>query len=256
MFLGVFYLLSSCKKDKGQDSQYDIDPDIRKYVITLSNSQIASYSLYINDSLNWTSTYHDDDSIVELRKENSNHTLIEKTRFRIGIDGLAETSIDTFFSNMTVAYINRQSYQFLNGFLVGSTSHYQQFGTSTDSGTVFLTYTFVNNNMTLLQRVVTNSGWLCSDGYSYNTQINKLDIAGFNNGILGNISKNLTNHISWNIGCPNGPSSTGAYSDYTYILNNNGFVTKRIEIYTPSYSTHYAPPKSTLRTVVYEYLGK
>lgn len=93
----------------------------------------------------------------------------------------------------------------------------------------------------------------CTDQYSYNNEINKIGL-DFLNGITGKASKNLREHKSWNKGCPSGPSSSIATSDYKYELDSEGYVIRRIETFTPCY--HVTDPGTVTRTIsttVYEY---
>lgn len=81
-----------------------------------------------------------------------------------------------------------------------------------------------------------------------------IDVIDFSNGITGKISKNLIEHASWNSGCPCGPSCSVSCSDFEYQIDNEGYITKMIEIYTPSYhSSSSEEVVKEIRTTIYEY---
>lgn len=239
--------LLSCKKDK-PEFNYVESSEITKYEIHLSGNKIIYYSKYLNDVLQQTISFTDKDSIIEVITENSTDKLTSKRTFFIGSNGYAGSCTDSCFNDTALSYTYSNIYQYSNGFLIQETLNYKIYGNDPDSGTVIIDYEISGNNV-----ATTRNSFGCRTYYEYNSDINMIDVSNFSNSILGKNNLNLVSHVSWNNGCPCGPSSTIAYSDYIYGFYDNNYISKMIEIYTPCYHMSNEEVTRTVRTTIYEY---
>ena len=217
-----------------------------KYVIELSGLKITEYSKYINDEFMELTTFYNYDSVIEQIRKNADNKVILKSVYKLDWFNLPLSSVDSSFGEQGID-VYQSNYLYVDGFWVEKRMLMKNGETTTD----FYFTRLIENENVIQFNIVEPPG--CSYKYSFNDQINKLDL-NFSNGITGNWNKNLAEHASWNDGCPCGPSSSIAISDYRYELNNDGFVTKRIETYTPCYHlTNPGTVNRTIYTTVYEY---
>ncbi len=247
LIITIAFLILSCKKDK-PDFNYVESTDITKYVIHLTGNKIDHYSKYLNEVLQQTVYFTDKDSIIEVITKNGTDKVISKCIFFIGSNGYAVSSVDSCFNDTTLAYYYGCSYQYSNEFMVQKTINYKTYGDNSDSVTVIIDYEISGNNI-----ASTRNSFGCRSIYEYKSDFNMIDVSHFSNSILGKINQNLISHVSWNNGCPCGPSSTIAYSDYIYGFYGNNYVSKMIEIYTPCYHSDTEEVIRTVRTTIYEY---
>jgi len=253
-------LLNNCSKGDNSYKEdvpeffYEYSDQVVKHVIHLTGSWITEYLTYINDDFTQSTVFHDNDTIFESITKNPLNEITYKRTFHKGENGYASYCIDTgFYSNYY--YIARLDYEYENGFVTSIEIDWQRTGTNPDSGSILITRTITDENISSSK--ISEAGWLagCTDYYSYNQTLNKVDIRNFSNGITGKWSKNLVSRITWRAGCPTGPSMTEAYSKYEYELDQNGYVTKMTETYTPSYHTSLSEGVSrTVYTTLYEYM--
>lgn len=171
----------------------------------------------------------------------------------MGENSLATSCIDTGFRTDAL-YIGISAFEYENGYLIKETISWKVLGEDSDSGRVYNTRTFENGNMSTLNKAYPD--WMsgCNDLYNYTNEPNKIDVIDFSNGITGKISINLVKHISLRSGCPCGPSSSLACSDYDYKINNDGYISRRLETYTPCYHLSFSEVVTRMmRTTIYEY---
>ncbi|NOX84422.1 MAG: hypothetical protein GXO86_00420 [Chlorobi bacterium] len=248
--LGLILLLASCHKN-GEPKFINEKADEIKYVINLSADKITSYSKYVDNKLTETSTFFDHDTVAGWITKNPQNKITFKSTFMMGNNSLADSSIDTGFIQNGL-YVALTHYKYKNDFMVYSTTYWEQSGDNPEAGESQFSKTIENENVVSMQDI---HG--CIDYFNYNNDINKIDIQDFSNGITGKKNKNLVKHVSWENGCPCGPSCSFAYSDYQYKLDNNGYVTKMTETYTPCYSEPASDKITrTIRTTIYEYNTK
>ena len=245
IILGLILFLSACKKDNQPKFIDKPSDELVKYVIELSCSEIIEYSKYINNEFVEVTKFYNSDSVIEVIRKNEADEVIYKTIYHIGTNGLAETSVSSI--GVQGLDIYQSNYKYADGFWVERNSILIS---NEDSIEVYITRTIENENVTRVKAVVPSG---CTNRYGYNNEINKIDL-NFSNGITGKWNKNLVEHASWQNGCPCGPSSSIAASDYKYELDSDGYVTKMIETYTPCY--HVTDPGTVTRTIsttLYEY---
>jgi hypothetical protein len=241
--------MTSCKKDTPRFINVE-SQDITRYVIDLSGNKINAYSKYLNDRLQQTVTFIDQDTIIERITKNRFDVIIGIEICYIGDDGFADSSINSCFrDNGILCSYNASTYQYNNGFLTEATVNYKFYGTYPDSGVVIIT-----NNVSSENIISSGVSFGCTDYYDYNDETNVIDVRSFSNMIKGKISQNLISHASWNNGCPAGPSMSIAYSDFEYEFNSNNYIAKMKETYTPCYHTFDTEEVArTIRTTIYEY---
>lgn len=247
IFCLFVFLFPSCKK---KDEPKFIDKpsgELVKYIIHLSGLTITEYSKYINDELTENTSFNEYDTIVERIRKNASGKIIDKMVYQMGPDNRAVSSVDSSFGEHSID-VYTSEYLYADGFWAEQNMLMKNGETTID---FYFTRAIENGNM-LIYTIVEPAG--CSYKYRYNNEINKIDL-NFSNGITGKWSENLTVKTRWNTGCPCGPSSSIATSDYKYELNGDGYVIKRIETYTPCY--HVTDPgvvTRTIKTTVYEYV--
>jgi hypothetical protein len=243
----LLLLIGSCKKDSPRFKDEE-SSDITTYVIDLEGGTIASYSVYLNSTLESSVYFTDMDSIVEKLTKKGTGELIQKEVFRIGGQGYAVSSTDSTFKDSALYYTNYTVYEYSDGFLTKATINYHYAESPGDSSTIVVTYSIASNNISTI-----NSPYGCSNYYQFNEDVNIIDVRSFSNGILGKISQNLVSHASWNNNCPTGPSMSVAKSDYEYELSESNYITMMRETYTPSYHSETDVVTRTIRTTYYVY---
>jgi hypothetical protein len=246
IFALLILIAPACKKKDEPKFVDQASDELVKYVINLSGLKITEYSKYINDEFVEITIFYDYDSVIERIRKNADDKVILKSVYRLDWFNLPLSSVDSSFGEQDID-VYQSNYLYVDGFWVEKKMLMKNGETTTD----FYFTRLIENENVIQFNIVEPPG--CSYKYSFNNQINKLDL-NFSNGITGNWNKNLVEHASWNEGCPCGPSSSIATSDYKYELNSEGFVTKRIETYTPCY--HLTDPGTVTRTIyttVYEY---
>jgi len=233
---------------------YKYSDQVVKHVIHLTGSWITEYGTYINDNYVERTVFHDNDATFENITKNPQNEITYKRTFYKGKDGNATYCIDTgFFSGSY--HLARLDYEYENDFATSIAIDWQRTGTNPDSGTVLITRTIGDENIRSIKISEDGMPAMCTDYYSYNETLNKVDVRDFSNGIIGKWSKNLVIRVTWRAGCPTGPSMTEAYSNYEYELDQDGYVTKMTEIYTPSYHTSLSEGVTrTVSTTLYEYM--
>lgn len=243
----IFILgMSACNKDTPKFIDV-VSPDVTKYVIDHSGNKINSYSKYFNNVLEHTVTYIDQDSIIIEIKKNSSDKIINKEIYFIGVNGYAESSLDSSFNDNGLSGIYNSTYHYSNDFLVSTDYYYKNFGTNPDSGSVTFSYYISGENIISSNVSFPNYTSGCTDYFDYDGNSNIIDVRYFSNGIKGKISKNLITHASWKNGCPAGPSMSVASSDFEYLLTTDNYIAIMKEIYTPCY--HLGDTKEVTRTI-------
>ncbi len=254
-----FVLINNCNKEDDSYKKdvpefiYEYSDQVVKYVIHLSGSWITEYFIYINDDLTQRTIFQDNDTSFECIRKTPLNEITYKRIFYKGGNGYATYCIDTAFLSGSY-YIARLDYEYENDFATTIAIDWQRTGTNPDSGAILITRTINDGNIS--SNNTSDDEWPagCTDYYSYNETLNRVDIRNFSNGIIGKWSKNLVSRITWRAGCPAGPSMSEAYSTYQYELSQDGYVTKMTEVYTPSY--HLSLSEGITRTVsttLYEY---
>lgn len=250
--LGILLLISSCQKDDKVKFVLENDP-IVKYFIELNELNILSYAKYIENELIVTTTFYDYDSIIERITKNASNEIVHKISYTIGDNNFAISACDTNYSSI---YLHSAEfiYEYENNFLREYTGKWKHLD-SLDYATIVNFFNEIeNNNITSKLTSVYRSNQNCNDKFTFNNYQNLIDIRHFSNNITGNISQNLIEHAIWRYGCPCGPSSSVAYSDFMYEFDSDGFVTKTTEIYTPCYHlTSSSTVTRHIKTTVYEY---
>ena len=242
--LVILIFLTACKKDKLHVDYIPVGTEV-KYKITLSHDTIKELITYSDNKLISTKQYLFNGPTAEIITKNANGIVTEKSVYLIGSNGYAESSIDSSFSDTgTFAGISISAYEYQNGFL---TRH------SVDTGKNVYTYTIIDNN--IASSNVAFPGWQsgCTDYYSYGAYLTTIDVRNFKNNLLGKPGNNLITHASWENGCPCGPSSNPASSDFEYEFNNSGYVTKMKNYYIPCYHAGTTNLTGTVSTTIYEY---
>jgi len=248
VFLLAVLALTGCKKNESESIFIDEQSDkVVRYVIHLSGSTITEYETFVNDTLKAITKYFFSDSLVKVIRYDTSGKMTGETVYTLDSFGLADSSVERSFSGKSFS-ISKTMYDYSDRFLVKKTT----FRNSSDTWvSVVVNRTIEDENVV---EVELNDGSLNSNIYYwYNEKENKIDL-NFSNGITGKWSKNLVKHISWNNQCSCGQSMTIPKSDYSYELDANGYVTKKVETYTPSYNL---PPGDkvirTITTTLYEY---
>jgi hypothetical protein len=176
-----------------------------------------------NKLISVTNYYYTDTTIV---KKTNYPTSIDYivSRYKLGENGFCKYKIDS-------SYCHECS----NGTLHTDTN---TFSYDSNDNIITMRYSvtdvdlhFSYNNSNLIE--------FESTYFTYNDTLNKVDIAnlGFCDGIAGRINKNLIKHIYY----PHmAPSTYPEENDYSYTLDNEGFVIERRETHSPS---HYYTTK-------------
>ncbi|BDX37809.1 hypothetical protein CYCD_11640 [Tenuifilaceae bacterium CYCD] len=253
LYIGLFFILISCNKDSEPKFITQNSNEIVKYVINISNMRITDYSKYINDKLIETTSFENTDTTIVRLTKNSENKITYKRVFIVGNTNLAKLAIDSSYSKDGL-YTAHLDYVYENGYLIETTIDWNRFDDNPSSGQFYITRIIENENLKSSNEAY--PGWPsgCTDCFDYNSTINKIDVIDFSNGITGNISKNLIKHASWHNGCPGGPSSSIACSDFKYELDNNGYIVKKTETYTPPYNMTLSDEVTrTVKTTIYEY---
>ncbi|MCX6353042.1 MAG: hypothetical protein NTX03_14465 [Bacteroidetes bacterium] len=242
--IAVFILVIitfNCKKKSTADL-IPTTPDVtyfdEKYVLKLSNDTILYYQHFLKSGLDFTVNFYTKDSVIREVKTDSSNKIISVSTYKMGANGYAKAMIDSDFDkNGKLFPVHSYTYYYTNGFLSK---------TILDTGKQTVSQVMNNNNIT---EVTFNS--MCRNYYTFTSLINKIDL-GFNNGLLGKANNNLASGGSYANGCPCGPSSVTASSNFTYELNANNYVTKKVESYTPCHHMggNVTP---TVTTTIYEY---
>jgi hypothetical protein len=256
ILISLVLFLASCNKEDQLKFIYEHNTT-DKYVINLSNGIITDYSRYSNDIFVEKTTISDYDSVVVKLTTNSQGILTDKIVYTIGNNtGLASSSVDSGFTAKGL-YVQNTVYEYSGVYLNKTTTTSSQSWESTVPGEYYQAYTIENENIKSKNISFPDFKSGCTNIYEYNKELNKIDIRAFSNGITGKINRNLVKHASWSTGCAGGPSSSTAYTDYSYEIDWDGYITRMSETYTPIY--HLTEPGTVTRTVsttLYEYHGR
>lgn len=253
LYILLFFILISCNKDSEPKFINENSNEIVKYVINLSNMMITDYSKYVNDKLIETISFERTDSTVVRLTKNTENKITNKRIFVLGNSTLAISAIDSSYSENGL-YTAHMDFEYEDGYLIKTTTEWNRFGDNPSSGQLVTTRVIENGNVKSSTEAY--PGWPsgCTDFFEYNNTSNKIDVIDFSNGILGKIDRSLIKHVSWNNGCPSGPSSSIACSDFEYVLDSNGYIVKKIETYTPPYNMTFSDVViRTVKTTIYEY---
>jgi len=236
----------SCKKQSDQPKVNFTPAGTEvKYRITLSQDTITKYSMYSNNQLQSTKYFYFYGATDEIISRNANGIMTAKSVLQIGSNGYAESSLDSLFGDSgTFVSASVSNFEYQNDFL---TRH------SVDSGEYVYTNSFSEDNA--VSANIKSTSWHsgCTNYYSYNSNSNVLDVRDFSNGIFGKPSKNLIMHASWSNGCPCGPSSIPAYSNFYYSFDSNGYVVKMLNYYVGCYRSGTENISGIVDTSVNEY---
>lgn len=241
-------------KEDVPEYYYEYSDQVVKYVVHLTGSWITEYSMYINNELAKRTIFQDNDTTFESIRKNPLDEIAYKRTYYKGKSGYTTYCIDTGFLSGSY-YLARLDYEYENDFVTTIAIDWERTGASPDSGTILITRTIEDENIS--SSTSPNEDWPagCTNYYSYNETLNRVDVRDFSNGITGRWSKNLVSRITWRAGCPAGPSMTEAYSTYVYELNQDGYVIKMTETYTPGFNTQ--KPEGVTRTIyttLFEYM--
>ncbi|MEI6852885.1 MAG: hypothetical protein WCL06_08585 [Bacteroidota bacterium] len=242
--LGSIIILFGCKKTW---PKVDFVPSeiVVKYKITLAHDTIKEIATYHNAELYSTKQYFFYDSVDEIIYKNGNGITTRKTILQIGSNGYAQSSVDSSFNdNGNFSGISASTFEYQDGFLTKYII---------DTGRIICTYALANENFESSNVAYINWPSGCTDYYSYSSSLTTIDVVNFKNKIFGKPSRNLREHAGWQNGCPCGPSSNPASSDFTYEFNDNGWVTKIQEYYTPCYHSDTKNLTGTINTILIEY---
>jgi len=248
--LSVF-LLSSCTEKETIRFVDEYAPDVLKYEIKVSGNRITSYSTYVNDTLAATTDFIFKTAEIEKITKSSAGNIIQRIIYTLGNDGFATSSIDSNFGVTGLAVTNVQ-YTYNGSRLHSKEISWIQSGDHPDSSMYALIFETQSGNFVSIETSPVNYQ-SCTDYYEYNSLINKLDIESFSNLIEGEINTNLIDHISWHPDCHSAPSTSEPYSDYSYELDENGYVVKKVEVLTPGYHSDATEVTRTVKTTLYEY---
>ena len=254
--LGLILLFASCNKDDEPRFIDEPSDEVVKYQVYLSDNQISGYKKYINDEFIERADYYDSDSVSGMIRTDTAGDVIEKATYRMNENDLARSATDSVFSGSGL-YVAELEYEYQDDFMIKAVVHWKNSGTVSDSGLFTITKTIEEENISSVNTSFPNWASGCTDYFKYGDQLNKTDIINLTPRITGKISKNLIVHASWDNGFPCGPSSSIPFSDFHYDLDQNGYVTKMIETYTPCY--HLISPGEVIRTVtttLYEYISR
>ncbi len=253
LFLILIVLIISCNKEKEPTFINIPSDEVIRYQITVENNQIAEYVKYVNDIQLESTVFQNFDSVVYMIRTNVSNEIIYKKTYYIDNTDLASSAIDSSFSENGL-YVANLQYEYNNGFLINIIIDWEREGENADSGQIYIVKTIENENIVKINKSFPDWSSGCTDYLKYYNLINKLDIRNLTNGITGKVSKNLVQHATWNSGCPCGPSSSVAYSDFSYEFDDNGYVVKMTETYTPCYHLINAEEViRTIKTTIYEY---
>ena len=251
-FISLLLLITSCNKSKDPTFVYDYSNPLVEYRISMTNNWVTDYSKYVNNALAENTIFVHMDSIITKTTTDVDGIKMYNGTYYLGNNNFAKSSVDTSF-NLNGNFIVESVYDYENEFL---TKHsYNYFNTSgPDSGFVDILYVIENENIKSKNTQPNGSTPGCTDRYNYYSGLNMMDITGFNNEILGKNCNKLKESEILNGGCPSGPSSSLAYSTYTYEVNNSGYVIKMTRTYTPSYHiTTAIEVRRVVYVTTYEY---
>jgi hypothetical protein len=244
----ILVFICGCKKDEPTVNYVPSSTEV-KYKITLSHDTIVEYSQFINNQLTSTKYFYFNGATDEIITKNASGIMTGKSVYQIGSSGYAESSIDSSFSDSGTVSISVSTYEYQNGFL---TRH------SVDTGKYVYTRSISDDNIVSSNVSFPSYQSGCTDYYSYNgfptiAHQTTIDVTYFSNKIFGKPNKNLITHASWSNGCPCGPSSNPASSNFQYEFNSSGYVTQMKNYYTPCYHTETESVSGTVSTATYEY---
>jgi hypothetical protein len=226
----IIIVLTSCKKKEVNDTDspkinFVISPDITTYKITLSGNRISEYSRFVNNVLQETTSFVFTDSSVDRIINGISPAYTAHTLYTLGNDGYATSSVDSTFVNDTLYSSRNSTYEYANGFLTKTTTHFIQYLPQYDTNFISSTYIIADDN-TIKKEYAS----ICTDEYTYNDYPNNLDVRYFSNGITGKSSKNLISHAEWELSCGcHGTFNENAYSDFKYFFDENNRISKMIE---------------------------
>jgi len=250
ILLFVFMTLTNCHKaDKLNTVPKDINSDTIHYenfqiVQIYLDSKIRIIKSNILDSSNklisLTNYYYTDTSIIKKINYPTSINYIVN-RYKLGQNGFCEYSIDSSFchecSNGTLQTDTIKFNYDSNGYLTTTKYSFNNY--------IALHFNYNNNNLSNFE----------STYFTYYDTLNRVDIfgLGYCNGIAGKLNKNLIKHIYYT---HSQPSTYPEERDYSYTLDNEGFVIERRETILPShYYTSKLSDKSLIHNLIkYTYI--
>ena len=246
--IGFCIFLTSCLRNSEPKFINQVSEDTVKYFINLSGSRITDYSEYVKDSLIEIVSYYIKDTIVERITRNSLNENTGKWTFYLGDNGFAEYIIDSSFIGYRGKDATIIKFEYENDFLVEIIENYQN-----ETGEKSYKRIFKNENAIKIgDKSFDGTIARCYDTYEHYDTINKLDIERFSNGFLGIIHRDLVKKVIMDNECYKKGNSL-PYREYSYELNDSGFVIKKIESFTPSFDSFDKEVIRRIRITLYEY---
>jgi hypothetical protein len=219
------------------------------YVININNGKLMSCSKYDRTSsvklLEKTYEY-DGDTITEIEKQGE--MIYSKAVFIMG-DAFAKECFDTVFYSATELYTYHHNFSHLEGRLIRDEYEYKV--VKADSTAIYnwineYSYSAEGDMVELTKSGSVYEGeFFCDDIFTYTDKSSKFDVHNFISSITGEISTHLRKSKVYDVGCPGGPSYTYPESNYSYEINNDGYVEYMSENYLGGYGSGEVVIKTT-----------
>jgi len=225
--------------------------EIIKYEINITNNNfITDYKRFINDKFIDSTVFYVDTVKVERITYNADGEIAIKKIFYLGEDALASTSIDSnYYSDST--YVILCEYSYGNKFL--SRKHITS-NTTNGVTELDIIYRYVYGDSNIVKRDVTIGTKKCTDEFTNSDYPYLIDIEDFSNGFIGLDNNNLVSEIFWQSSCNRDENVAVSATKFTYEFNDNGYVIKKTERFTPEYNTSLESNVVRYSTsIIYEY---
>jgi len=238
-----FIILSSCDKNDENNITLQVG-----YTLNFQNDKLISYSRYdmTANSLIAEATYdYEETKITETVYLNGRK--YSKKVFIMG-DEFAEESFDTIYNNDIISEYYYHKYFHLEGRLVRD--EFENKFITADTLSVYnwlfvYSYSDEGNLTGLTKSPDPEGGFSCEDIFEYYDNPCKFDVLDFTSGITGGLSANLRKSKVYDSGCPGGPSYTYGKSNYSYEVNDDGYVVKMTDTYSGGSSAYQVVTKTT-----------
>jgi hypothetical protein len=238
----ILFLFGACDLWEEYEINFiNIESDEKiTFEIQLKDSnEIISYKKFINDALAESTFFLNDTLSTQRITYDADGKIIFKRQYNFGSDTLAVETIDSVYKNDSII-VAKTEYKYNRQFL--SRVYKYAYGVNVEyEDDVVYNFKYAGNNK--VERGVSANNKACTDVLEYTELPNKIEINNFvesghfSNQLLGQKNKNLVGLVKWESTCYKKENQTKPQTRFTYELDNNGFVIKQIEQYTPSYNT-------------------
>ncbi|MGE5316753.1 MAG: hypothetical protein ACM3ME_02060 [Chloroflexota bacterium] len=235
----IIILVISCKKEG------DIPTYNDKYIIELDqNNVIYKVQHFKGVIFDFVQDYTYANEYVRVTKHNKLNSLMSINQYYL-TNGLSDSCVDSTFTGGQVKSVSIDLYEYNQGYRIKEKHFYSNNQGIVDfSNPILIENVYADGN--LIQFIVMDQ---CTGNYYFSEQPSKINISSFQGDYMGKQNANLYVQYSPG-GCPSGPSTVFPDVRYSYTLNSEGYVTKRVKNTT---NAHHSSEEGTKERTITQF---